>query len=555
MSPRLLLVEDSPTQALELQWQLEQHGMQVLVVASAEEALRSLSPLPDVVLLDNYLPDMRGEELCRRLRQMPATRALPILLLTGANDEGLEARALHGGADGYLGKHVEFDVLLARICGLLRRSATEAGPRVLAPPQVLGLPRICVAGEVEGGGADWLAALAREGFEVHVNERSILEPLDDDCDALLLPAQHCGDPASLLKAVERKPVEQRPVLIVLGGSGEGEGAWLQAGADDVISNLSDPRLVAARLQAQLRRRQIQQEQCAHIREAIHRELESRMAKVERDALSARAALADELDRANRELRETQAQLVHSAKMAALGQLVAGLAHEINNPLAYLIAHNETVRRCLDELSASGCGETPEQAVRIDKAGKRAREMGAGLERIRDLVQRMRQFARLDQGEIGEIELGESLDSALLLLEHRMRGRIEVVRHFDQPVRIECMPGPLHQLMLNLMANAIDAIEGAGSLVLRTGESEGVAWFSVQDDGCGVPEDLLERVFDPFFTTKPPGEGTGLGLSLAYRIVQGHRGSISLLNRKPQGCVALVKLPSRFDGSPSQVGGS
>jgi two-component system, NtrC family, sensor kinase len=254
-------------------------------------------------------------------------------------------------------------------------------------------------------------------------------------------------------------------------------------------------------------------------------------------------LNSDLALANSELRTKQAQLIQSAKMASLGELVAGVAHEINNPLSFVQSHLMTAASCLGKLEldkeTSLSRAASEQAAR---AGSRLREAELGLERIAELVVKLRVFSRLDEGERKEVAISECVESVLTILRHKFAGRIEVTTHYGHPDVVDCYPGLLNQAIMNLVANAVDAIDGPGEISISTGaDSDGYS-ILIADTGRGIEPELRERVFEPFFTTKSVGQGTGLGLSISYSIIQRHHGVLELQPRGGGGTVAVIRLP-------------
>jgi two-component system, NtrC family, sensor kinase len=244
----------------------------------------------------------------------------------------------------------------------------------------------------------------------------------------------------------------------------------------------------------------------------------------------------ELRAAYDELRATQAQLVQAAKMASLGELVAGVAHEINNPLAFVMSHLDTVHKSLELFRAQ------EDAERYwQKALQRLDETELGLVRIRDLVLKLRTFARLDQGERSVMNVAECVDSVITILGHRLKP-INVELRLRPPSELECYPSLLNQVLLNLVANAVDAIDGTGQIVIEAGGDGSDFVLSVTDTGHGIPAELRERVLEPFFTTKPVGQGTGLGLSIAHSIVHKHGGRLVLSDAPGGGTLARIAIP-------------
>jgi two-component system NtrC family sensor kinase len=235
-------------------------------------------------------------------------------------------------------------------------------------------------------------------------------------------------------------------------------------------------------------------------------------------------------------------------MASLGQLVAGIAHEINNPLAFSLSHLETVVRGLGEIEPllAPAARDGMAAQHWARTRDRAREMQLGLLRIQELVQKLRVFSRLDEGELKRVSIRESVDAALTILRHRLEGRIQVTARFDGVDQIECYASLLNQALLNVLTNAIDAIAGQGQITIETQTDEQTLTLRVIDDGSGIPESVRERVFEPFFTTKPPGQGTGLGLSVTYSIIKKHGGTIELLPGVAGGSMAVIRLPLRVN---------
>jgi signal transduction histidine kinase len=247
-----------------------------------------------------------------------------------------------------------------------------------------------------------------------------------------------------------------------------------------------------------------------------------------------------------ELRETQAQLTQAEKMKSLGQLVAGVAHELNNPIGFVHANlqllDEFVKKLVDAQSTGA--DTDQVRAAIEKLLLRSRE---GTERVKKIVQDLRTFSRMDQAELQEADLHEEIDRTLALMEPRFKNGITVEKDYGELPRVRCYPGQLNQVFLNLLMNACDALDPEGTIRIHTRPtSEGVR-LEFSDDGPGIPEEVRSRIFDPFFTTKPVGMGTGLGLSLSHGIIERHGGRIQVESEIDGGTTFQIDLP--LDATP------
>jgi two-component system NtrC family sensor kinase len=242
-----------------------------------------------------------------------------------------------------------------------------------------------------------------------------------------------------------------------------------------------------------------------------------------------------------ELRDTQAQLVQAEKMKSLGQLVAGVAHELNNPIGFVHANLQLLDEYIVKLVEGQRSESDTERTReaITKLLMRSRE---GTERVKKIVQDLRTFSRMDQAELQDADLHEEIDRTLALMEPRFKNAIRVERHYGDLPRVRCYPGQLNQVFLNVLMNACDALEKDGTITIRTEPMAGGVRLVFQDDGPGIPEEVRGRIFDPFFTTKPVGVGTGLGLSLSHGIIERHGGRIAVEPAPEGGTVFTIELP-------------
>jgi signal transduction histidine kinase len=251
----------------------------------------------------------------------------------------------------------------------------------------------------------------------------------------------------------------------------------------------------------------------------------------------------------RELRDTQAQLMQSEKMRTLGQLVAGVAHELNNPIGFVHANLKLLEEYVAKLARLQEERADTGRVReaIGKLLSRSRE---GTERVTKIVADLRAFSRMDQEELAEADLNDEIERTLTLMEPRCKNCIEVERDFGDLPRVRCHAGQLNQVFLNLLMNACDAIGDRGRIAVRTRADDGQVRLEFEDDGPGIPGEVRDRIFEPFFTTKPVGQGTGLGLSLTHGIIERHGGRIWVEPGSRTGTRFVIELP--IAGAPAAV---
>ncbi|MFT8307310.1 ATP-binding protein [Acetobacter malorum] len=582
-SDNILLVGLEPERREAFSALLNQRGFQVRSVLSGRQAFEGFEDqLPDLLVVPAALPDMSAAQLCQRLRLNAVTRGIPVLVLVEAQNPEQERLILEQGADACLSSQTEPAFLMFRICTLLREQEEDPLSRTGGT-----FRQPCVAIVTAPGGLLWSwrgkgrdtppvlsDLLRRNGASVVL----IDDPDDfnltnwpggkDQPDCLVVDL---GCPvfdglafAHTVVAMRRRTRQCMRVLGMVDGgqlSGQMASMAFTAGVDDLVDTDIAPDLLVARIGSLVRRKMVQDE--------------TRREEAHIESARARMALADALRRvnadlaaANRKLIEAQAKLVQSAKMASLGELAAGIAHEFNNPLAFVLAHENTVNRSIARaLNAVREGDslTAEQA--LAKSSERLAASLVGLSRMRDLVVSLRRFSRLEEGEFSRLDVPDAISMVLTLLAPKLGQNIRVVCALDAPPDLFCQAALVNQVVMNIVSNAADAImekqreqEASGQ---PAGEEDRIEITStlepatthagqdyvirISDTGPGVPQDLQERVFEPFFTTKPVGSGTGLGLATAYGVVQAHDGSIVVTDaRENGGACFTLRVPYRAE---------
>jgi signal transduction histidine kinase len=309
--------------------------------------------------------------------------------------------------------------------------------------------------------------------------------------------------------------------------------------------------------------------------------ERKQAEVERKRAEAQLKQkAQDLEAALQELQQTQTQLVQSEKMSSLGQLVAGVAHEINNPVNFIYGNLKHATQYINDLLHlvtlyQECYPTPNPKVQAESEAidldflmadlpKLITSMRVGADRIREIIASLRNFSRLDEAEFKTVNIHDGIDSTLLILQHRLKARadfpeIKIVKQYGDLPLVKCFPGQLNQVFMNILVNGIDALEEwqeakgerqqadletfAPQITIWTETKGDRVLIRIADNGPGIPEDVQQRLFDPFFTTKPVGKGTGLGMSISYQIVEKkHSGSLRCTSIPGQGAEFAIEIP-------------
>jgi signal transduction histidine kinase/CheY-like chemotaxis protein len=264
-----------------------------------------------------------------------------------------------------------------------------------------------------------------------------------------------------------------------------------------------------------------------------------------------------------QLKTTQSKLVESEKMASLGILTAGVAHEINNPVNFISGGIESLKENYDDLkrllqlvAKFNPSKSPEKQWNlIDQCRKEfdldnimtemeelINSIRNGATRTAEIVKGLRNFSRLDESDMKQAGMEEGINNTLVILNNRIKDRIKVIKDYADIPEIICYPGQLNQVFMNILYNAADAIEGEGTIHIKTWKEEDNINISIRDSGCGMPEHIREHIFEPFFTTKPVGKGTGLGLSISYGIIENHKGKIAVKSEPGKGTEFILTLP-------------
>ena len=352
---------------------------------------------------------------------------------------------------------------------------------------------------------------------------------------------------------------------------ESEAKLLKSSEEQIKIN---ERLIAAQDELNLAYKKLQDSE-VEIRELADKQLQDNeklfLAEKKLQAtLEKEQKSKEELANALNSLKSAQSQLVHSEKMASLGQLTAGIAHEINNPINFISSGMvslkmsiEAMRDIAEEYTRLDDGDDLQEVLEsvkelkeeheydeiVDELDDLINDINYGVQRTIEIVKGLRVFSRLDEEEAKNANVNENIDATLTLLRNKTKGKIEITKHYDESMHdIECYPGQLNQVFMNILNNAVQAMpedKKDAEITIYTEEAENEVYVRIKDNGVGIPDEIKNRIWEPFFTTKEVGVGTGLGMSITYGIIEKHGGKIDLASEVGKGTEFVITLPKKI----------
>ena len=539
----VLVAEDESSTLEMLRHLLSGRGYEVLTAATGTQAweIMQAENAPRLLLLDWQMPGMTGGELCRRLREDDRLRSCYVIILTGQDEHESMSDAFGAGADDYIAKPFDLDELFSRLA---------VGERMIRMQAELN---------------ENLRNLEAAKLQYH-------QLFDLESDALFLVEQSSGRIREVNVAAQRLYGYDREEFLAM-----------------TISDLSnEPE----------KTRQVLKDRVEYIPLRHHRKKSGQVFVVEvtvsyfswqglnvhlsavRD-ISERLALEESLKNQNShlesaqqeleltnldlirsyaELKETQSKILQQEKMVSIGQLAAGMAHEINNPVGFIISNLNSLKKYGERIKSfieDGLAQADQPGlaelitrkkvefkvdVILDDMDDLISESLDGANRVKRLVMDLKSFSRVDEVEYKHADINECVESTLNIVWNELKYKAKVVKTLADLPQIKCYPQQLNQVFMNLLVNAGQAIEKQGTITIITREVNGFIEVSVSDTGCGIPPEIRERIFEPFFTTKEVGKGTGLGLSITYDIVKKHGGEIIVESESGAGTTFTVRLP-------------
>jgi signal transduction histidine kinase/DNA-binding response OmpR family regulator len=538
--PLILVADDEKNAVLLLTRILERDGFEVESAEDGEITLHKARTLqPDLILMDVQMPRLNGFEVTARLREDPSTARIPVIFVTAAaRDPSDVAHGFQLGADDYIRKPYDYHELLARANSKMR--ARQLEDRLQRRSEELeALVRIGGEFNLRLGLAELtelILVIAHEEFEA---DHAELFLFDDEqrlllCRDLSNGAQTPEEVENILSREDtlagRVYHTQEPILIT---AAEEDQPLSPLSALDLRSGMGAPLKHHGRLLGILT---VGHENPGHFGESNLKMLRSvgeqatlavRNAQLHAALQSYAQNLESMVETRTQELRAAQAQLVQTEKLAALGRLAAGMAHEVNNPL-------QPVLNCLETAI-----EDVENAQPVDLESLRVAE--SEVQRIKTIVSRLLDFSRPSNEERVPVNLHELIHEVLTLTNKQLeRMQVSVEARLSPVEPVMGSPTQLKQVLLNLVLNAMESMPGGGLITIETRADEKGTAILVEDSGSGIDEETMAQIFEPFYSTK--GTGTGLGLSVSYGIIQGHGGCIEVESEPSKGSRFTVWLP-------------
>jgi signal transduction histidine kinase/response regulator of citrate/malate metabolism len=563
---KILIVEDDPVSMALLKKALAKMEEEVVTATTGTEALaRFQAQQHRIVISDWMMPELNGLELCRKIRSQNSTTYTYFILTTGKDTQEDLLEAFNAGIDDYLTKPYDVREFLARLNTGKRMIELEDNYKYLQEILIQSRNKIRTVFDV----------LPEEILTVNLDlnimamNRSMMEKMsgsfedyhDTPCHALTedgesnFYGQHIKE---MVRACVETGEQQFHLDRYIGSSVEEiikERTALPIKDDE--GKVSQVTFVSR-----------------DVTETIQHQEE--MKKLNRKLKIVSSELISKngkLENAVANLERTQAQMLQSEKMASIGQLAAGVAHEINNPTGFVSSNLKTLgdyqtdlnqllddyQALKDNLNALPDGALPgeskgllekvaatEEEVDIDyireDTGSLIEESCEGTERIKKIVDDLKHFAHPGEEKMKATDINAGLESTLNVVNNELKYKATIVKEFGDLPIISAYPQQLNQVFMNILVNAAQAIEKSGQIKIVTATIDGKAEIRISDTGCGISEENLSRIFDPFFTTKDVGKGTGLGMNIAYNIINKHEGDIRVESEIGKGTTFIIELP-------------
>lgn len=537
----ILIVDDLLLTRRQLWDILTEVGYNVVQADSGMKALElAAAKLPQLILLDVVMPEMDGFQTCKELKSIPSLADIPVIFISSLDETSSKVQGFYAGGVDYISKPYEKEEVLARV-------RTHLSIRQLQL-------------SLQTANAEMEERVHKRTAELIAKHEQLSELFQQVRHAKIQWEQtmDCIDDIVMLVGADGSLLRCNKALLQFAGV---DGYQDLLGLD-WLKLLASCGLDLARLSN--RSQELFHEPSGRwFTVKWYNYADKNGAVIALHDMTAIKKVSQELVKAYDELKATHHRLVQQEKMASIGQLAAGVAHEINNPMGFISSNLETLGKYADRLRQfmavqdeviKGVSD-PEAIAMLAEARKRLKidylledipalvaESNDGALRVRTIVQNLKGFSRTDLPEMEQANINECLERAISIAWNELKYKVTLEKDFGELPPVNCYPQQLGQVFLNFLVNAAHAIEQHGEIRISTRADEGNVSIAVSDTGCGIPPENLDRIFEPFFTTKEIGTGTGLGLAISYEIVQRHGGTIDVESLVGKGTTFTVRLP-------------
>ncbi len=542
-TPKIFVIDDEKSVCDFLSTLFKGSGYICYTFSGGKKALeKAREILPDIIFVDFFMTPMNGIEICKKLKNDPLTFSIPVIIFTGLLDYNIKIKCLEAGASDFMTKPlnpVEINIKTRNFLQLNEYIATKTRNTLLRETII----------KIEQAKKEW---------EQTVDSINDIIILINRGDIILRANKKLSDITNL----HFNDLLGRKWQDVLRENGfthtiheAGEINFYHPTGRHFNYNIYSRTSGGAALQTSVIILQ-------DITELIQltKELESSMSMLEQRN--------HQLQKAYSDLKAAQSQILQQEKMASIGQLAAGVAHEINNPTGFVMSNLNTLSKYIGRIKefvsfqtemllslSKDFNNSSGYLNRLNEKRKATKydyvvsdidnlisESIEGTERIKKIVQDLKSFSRVDEAEYKQADINAGIESTMNIIWNEIKYKAKIIKEYGDIPRTKCNPGQLNQVFMNILINAAQAIEKQGEIYIKTWHEDGSIYMSVSDTGCGIEEDKINKIFEPFFTTKEVGQGTGLGLSIAYDIIRKHNGDIWVDSKPGAGTTFTIKIP-------------
>lgn len=503
---KVLLIEDNLGDARLIQELLLEVKDENFEIEIADQLSKGLNLLAeggfDIILTDLGLPETQGlDTFVKIYTRVPM---IPIIVLTGLNDESIATKAVHEGAQDYLIKgQIDGNLLSRAICYAIERKQTEKelrNAKIFTESIISNVPEV-------------IYSLDREMKVIYISPKCeqlygyTSDEFKNDPTKLWMEVIHPDDKHMLEPIYEKLTKGESYSFEYRIINKDGNTHWVHDTGNPLLDHEGKIERLEGSIQDITERKRMEE-------------------KLKRYA-----------EHLEEEVNNRTNELIQSEKMASIGQMIAGVAHEVNNPLGYINSNIGIIEERIKSLQEM-CKEK-EILEELNSINELLDTNIKGINRITTITKSLKRFAMPDKGEISPADINQGIKDTLLILNNQLKHRIEVHEDYGKLPEIKCNIGQLNQVFMNLILNSSQAMD-KGEIWIKTWFENNNIFIEIKDNGFGIPEDKINKIFDPFFTTK--NEGTGLGLSLCYRIIKDYRGDIKLKSKQGKGTQISINLP-------------